>query len=317
MALKSRKIAIVGTGLVGSSCGFALVNQCVCDELLMIDINEEKAKGEAWDLTHGVEFMSQRTKIRQATFSECGDVDVIIFTAGAAPKPGQTRLDTLGVSAKICDSVVKEIMDSGFNGFFVVASNPVDIITYHIWKKSGLPKNKVIGTGTTIDSSRLKNFLSEYLRGVDVRSITAYALGEHGDSQMVPWSNVSVAGKPFFKILEEHQDINEKVNLDELAEKTVKAGWEVYNRKGTTYYGIASAVVGIIKSIFHDEKKVLPVSTLLDGEYGEKNVYTGVPTIIGKNGAEEVVEIIMTEEEMKRFRASNNVLREYMNSLGY
>ena len=314
--LKSRKIAVVGTGLVGSSCAFAMVNQCICDELLLIDINEEKAKGEAWDLTHGVPFMSQRTKVRTATYSDCTDVDVVVITAGPAPKAGQTRLDTLGVSAKICDSIVTPIMESGFNGIFVIASNPVDIITYHVWKLSGLPKNQVIGTGTTIDSSRLKNFLSEHLDGIDTRSIHAYAMGEHGDSQMCPWSNVSVAGKSFLKMREENEELA-KIDLDEIVEKTARAGWEVYNRKGTTYYGIASCVTGIIKSIFHDEKKILPVSSLLEGEYGENNVYTGVPTVIGKNGAERVVEIDMTEEEMDKFKKSNNVLREYMSHIGY
>lgn len=317
MSLKSRKIAIIGTGLVGSSCGFAIVNQCVCDELLMIDINEEKAKGEAWDLTHGVEYMSQRTKVRQGTYDECGDVDIIIFTAGAAPKPGQTRLDTLDVSAAICNSVVKEVMKSGFNGIFIIASNPVDIISYHIWKLSGLPKNQIIGTGTTIDSARLKNFLSQHLNGIDPKSIHAYSMGEHGDSQMVPWSNVSVAGKSLFKIIEEDKNLKSEINLDELVEKTARAGWEVYNRKGTTYYGIAAAVVGIVKSIFSDEKKILPVSSLLEGEYGENDVYTGVPTIIGKDGAEKVFEIDMTKEEKTKFKNSNDILRQYLKNIGY
>lgn len=317
MCLKLRKIAIVGTGLVGSSCGFALVNQCVCDELLMIDINEEKAKGEAWDLTHGVEFMSQRTKIRQATFADCSDADIVIFTAGPAPKQGQSRLDTLEVSASICNSVIKEIMKSGFDGFFVVASNPVDIISYHIWKLSGLPKNRIIGTGTTIDSSRLKNFLSKYLDDVDTRSIHAYSMGEHGDSQMVPWSNVSIAGKPLLTLIEENEKLKKEIDLDYLVEKTAKAGWEVYNRKGTTYYGIASAVVGIIKSIFSNERRILPVSALLEGEYGETDVYTGVPTIIGINGAEKVIEIDMTEEEKTKFKHSNNILKQYIKSIGY
>ncbi|MGL4771949.1 MAG: L-lactate dehydrogenase [Clostridium sp.] len=316
MSLKSRKIAIIGTGLVGSSCAFSLVNQCVCDEILMIDIDEERAKGEAWDLTHGVEFMSQRTKIRNGKYSECGDVDVVIITAGAPPKPGQTRLDTLGISAKICNSIVTPIMESGFNGFFVVASNPVDIIAYHVWKLSGLPKNQVIGTGTTIDSSRLKNLLSEHLDGIDTRSIHAYSMGEHGDSQMVPWSNVNIAGKSFLKMREENKKLA-SLNLDKIVQKTALAGWEIYERKGTTYYGIASSTVGIIKSIFHDEKKILPVSALLEGEYNEENVYCGVPTIIGKNGAEKVIEIDMTEEETSKFKNSLNILRNYMSTIGY
>ncbi|MGL5149270.1 MAG: L-lactate dehydrogenase [Clostridium sp.] len=316
MNIKARKIAIIGCGLVGSSCAFALVNQNVCDELLLIDINEEKAKGEAWDLTHGVEFMSQRTKIRNSNYSECGDADIVIITAGAAPKPGQTRLDTLGVSAKICTTIVEPIMNSGFDGIFVIASNPVDIIAYHVWKLSGLPKNQVIGTGTTIDSSRLKNILLPYLNNIDVRSIHAYSMGEHGDSQMVPWSNVHIAGKSFLQIREEDEALK-RLDLDKIVKQTALAGWEIYERKGTTYYGIASCTVGIIKSIFHDEKKILPVSSLLEGEYGECNVFSGVPTIIGKNGAESVIEIPMTEDELMKFKASNSTLRKYMKTIGY
>lgn len=316
MAVKSRKIAIVGSGLVGSSCAFALVNQCLCDEILMIDINEERAKGEVWDLTHGVEFMSQRTKIKNGSYGECKDVDIVIVTAGAPPKAGQTRLDTLGVSAKICNSIINPIMNSGFNGIFIIASNPVDIISYHVWKLSGLPKNQVIGTGTTIDSSRLKNILSEYLDGIDVRSIQAFSMGEHGDSQMVPWSNVSICGKSFLKMREENNKLKD-IDLNEVIKRTARAGWEIYERKGTTYYGIASCTVGIIKSIFHDEKKVLPVSTLLQGEYGEKNIYCGAPTIIDKEGATKVIELDMTSEELEKFKKSNNVLREYMKTIGY
>lgn len=316
MSIKNRKVAVVGTGLVGSSCAFALLNQNIAEEILMIDINEERAKGEAWDLTHGAEYMNQRTKVRQATYADCGDVDVIIVAAGGPPKPGQTRLDTLGVSAKICDSIVPPIMESGFNGYFLVVANPVDIITYHIWKLSGLPKNQVIGTGTTIDSARLKNFLSEYLGGIDPRSIHAYEMGEHGDSQMCPWSNVSIAGKSFMKMREENEDLA-KLDLDEIVERTARAGFEVLNRKGTTYYAIASCTAAIIKSIFHDEKKILPVSSLLEGEYGQENIYCGVPTVIGNNGAEQIVEIDMTDEEKAKFDNSLKVLREYMNTIGY
>ena len=314
MGLKPRKIAIIGTGLVGSSCAFALVNQCVCDELLLIDVNNEKAQGEAWDITHGVEFMDQRTKITQAELKDCSDVDVIIFTAGAGPKLGETRLDILGATIKICDSVISEIMKSGFDGFFIVASNPVDIVSYHIWKISGLPKNQVIGTGTTIDSSRLKNHLSKYLRGMDTRSIAAYSMGEHGDSQMVSWSNVSVAGKPLLKIIEEHDDLKD-IDLDDIVKKTARAGWDIYERKGTTYYGIAACVAGIIKAIFHDEKKVMPISTLLDGEYNEHDVFCGVPTIVGRNGAEEILEIQMTPSEIEKFHNSANILRNHIESI--
>lgn len=316
MTTKARKVAIIGTGLVGSSCAFALVNQCVCEEILMIDINEERAKGESWDITHAVEYMPYRTKVYNAKYEDCKDVDVIIITAGAPPKPGQTRLDTLGIGAKMCESIVTPIMNSGFNGFFILVSNPVDIISYHVWKLSGLPKNKVIGTGTSVDSARLKTLLSEKLGGVDTKSIQAFSMGEHGDSQMVPWSHVNVAGEPFLKMMAKSDQLK-NLDLDEIITNTAKAGWEIYERKGTTYYGIAAAAVAIIKSIFHDEKRIIPVSAMLDGEYGEENLFTGVPVIIGKEGTEKVIEIEMTEDEMTRFKNSNNILREYMSIIGY
>lgn len=310
MDIKLKKIAIIGTGLVGSSCGYALVNQGVCDELLLIDLNQEKARGEMLDLQNSVQFMSKRTKVKVASYEECGDVDIIIFTAGAAPKKGQTRLDTLGVSATICESVVKKVMASGFNGFFIIASNPVDIISYHIWKLSGLPKNKVIGTGTSIDTARLKDILATHLN-INPNQILAYVLGEHGDSQTIPWSIVTVGGIPL------KQYTKAPLDLQSIAHQTAQVGWDIYKQKGTTYYGIAAAVVGIIKAIYNDEQTIIPVSALLQGEYQEYNLYTGVPTIIGRNGVESALEIPMTEEELNAFKYSNNVLREYMKTIGY
>ncbi|MBA9008145.1 malate/lactate dehydrogenase [Clostridium saccharobutylicum] len=197
MSLKKSKVAIVGTGLVGSSTAFSLITQGVCDEILMIDINKEKALGEVMDLNHCIEYLNRNTKVVVGSYDQCSDVDIVVITAGAPPKPGQSRLDTLELSAKIVESIVNPIMKSGFNGYFVVISNPVDIIAYHVYKISGLPKSHVIGTGTAIDSARLKNFIGDLLN-VDPRSVQGYSMGEHGDSQMVPWSHVTVGGKSFF-----------------------------------------------------------------------------------------------------------------------
>lgn len=316
MSIKSRKVAIVGTGLVGSSCAYALINQCVCEEVIMIDINKDRAKSEALDLMHAVEYMSLRTKVRVGSYEDCKDVDAVVITAGPAPKEGQTRLDTLDVSAKICKSIVNPIINSGFNGFFIVASNPVDIISYYIWKLSGFPKNKVIGTGTALDTARLKSIISEKLGGIDTRSIQAFALGEHGDSQMVPWSRVTVAGESFFKFTESKKKFTEE-ELEGIVEETAKAGWEIINGKGSTYYGIGSTVVGILKSIFHDEKKVIPVSTLIEGEYDVEDIYMGVPSIIGKDGVERIIELEMEENEKKKLKNSENVIKEYISKLKY
>lgn len=310
MGLRKSKVAIVGTGLVGSSTAFSLITQGVCDEILMIDINEERALGEVMDLNHCIEYLNRNTKVIKGSYEQCGDVDVIVITAGAPPKPGQTRLDTLALSAKIAESIVNPIMKSGFQGHFIVISNPVDMIAYHVYKISGLPKSHIIGTGTSVDSARLKNFIGSLLN-VDPRSVQAYSMGEHGDSQMVPWSHVTVGGKSFYEILKDNKDRVGDVDLDKLVLETARAGWEVYNRKGTTYYGIASATVGIIKAIMNDENKIMPVSTLLDGEYGEYDVFCGVPAVLNADGVKEVVEIHMTEEELEKFKKSAELIREY------
>lgn len=314
MKISKSKVAIVGTGLVGSTTAYSLITQGVCDEVMMIDINKERAYGEMLDLQDSIEYLNRNVKITTGTFEECGDVDIVVITAGAPPKPGQSRLDTLDLSARICRSIVNPIMASGFDGIFIVISNPVDMITHYVQFLSGLPKNQVIGTGTAIDSARLKNIIANLVK-VDPRSVHAYSMGEHGDSQMVPWSTVTVAGKPFYDVIADNQELVGDVDLDELVHKTAKEGWEIYNRKGTTYYGIATACTGIIKAILNDENRIIPVSTLLEGEYGEKDVYAGVPTILNRTGAADVLEIHMTPGELARFKESVSVIRENTNKL--
>ena len=314
MKISKSKVAIVGCGLVGSTTAFSLITQGICDEVLMIDINKERAYGEMLDLQDSIEYLNRNVKVRTGEYSDCGDVDIIVITAGAPPKQGQTRLDTLELSAKICKSIVDPIMKSGFDGIFLVISNPVDIIAHYVYFLSGLPKNQVIGTGTAIDSARLQNRIAQLIK-VDPRSVHAYSMGEHGDSQMVPWSTVTVAGKPFYDVIADNKDLVGDVNLDELVYKTTQEGWEILNRKGTTYYGIATACVGIIKAILYDENRIIPVSTFLEGEYGEKGVYAGVPTVLNRNGASDVLEIHMKSEELERFKASVQLIREYTDKI--
>ena len=310
MKIKTSKVAVVGCGLVGSSTAFSLVTQGVCDEILMIDINQERALGEVLDLRDTIKYLDRNVKVRTASYADCSDVDIIVITAGAPPQKGQTRLDTLEVSAKIVKTIVDPVMASGFDGIFIVVSNPVDIIAHYVYKLSGLPKNQVIGTGSSLDTSRLQNFIAE-LVNVDPRSVYAYSMGEHGDSQMVPWSTVTVAGKSFNDIIQDNKDLVGDVDLDEIVKKTTREGWEIYNRKGTTYYGIATACAGIIKAILYDENRIIPVSTLLEGEYGETGVFAGVPTILNRTGAADILEIHMTDEELNKFHQSVEILREY------
>jgi len=314
MVIKKSKIAVIGCGLVGSSTAFSLVTQGVCDEVLMIDINEERAFGEVLDLRDTIKYLDRNVKVNKGTYADCGDVDIIVIAAGAPPKMGQTRLDTLEISAKIAKSIVGPVMESGFDGIFIVVSNPVDMIAYFVHQLSGLPKNQVIGTGTALDTSRLQNFIAEMVK-VDPRSVYAYSLGEHGDSQMVPWSTVTIAGKPFYDVIQDNQELMGDVDLDEIVKKTIKEGWEILNRKGTTSYGIAAACVGIIKAILYDENKIIPVSTLLEGEYGESGVFVGVPTVLNRTGAADVLEIHMTFEELEKFRNSVRLLREYCDKI--
>ncbi|MDD6201806.1 MAG: L-lactate dehydrogenase [Lachnospiraceae bacterium] len=310
MEMKRNKVAIVGCGLVGSTTAFSLITQGICDEVLMIDINKERAYGEMLDLADCIEYLNRNVKVRTGEYADCKDVDIIVITAGAPPKQGQSRLDTLEVSAKICKSIVEPIMASGFDGIFIVVSNPVDIITHYVQILSGLPKNQVIGTGTAIDSARLQNMIAQ-IAGVDPRSVHAYSMGEHGDSQMVPWSTVTVAGKPFYDVIQDNKERIGEVDLDNLVYKTTQQGWEILNRKGTTYYGIATACAGVIKAILDDENRIVPVSTLLEGEYGERDVYAGVPTILNRTGASDVLEIHMTPGELARFKESVSLIREY------
>ncbi|ADL52400.1 L-lactate dehydrogenase [Clostridium cellulovorans] len=314
MKISKRKVVIVGCGLVGSSTAFSLVTQGICDEILMIDINKEKALGEVLDLRDSIQYLSHNVKVKVGTYADCSDADIVVITAGAPPKKGESRLDTLEMGIKICKSIVEPIMSSGFDGIFVVISNPVDIMAYYVYKLSGLPKNQVIGTGTALDSARLKNFIAQIVN-VDPRSVHAYSMGEHGDSQMIPWSTVTIEGKQFDDVIQDNKALVGDVSLDELVMKTVKGGWEIYNRKGTTCYGIASTCAGIIKTIFQDENKIIPVSTLLEGEYGETEVFAGVPTILNRNGATDVLEIHMTDNELKRFKDSATLIKSYIKKI--
>lgn len=309
MTINRSKVVIVGAGLVGSSTAFSLITQGVCDEVMIIDINKDKARGEVTDLCHCVEYLNRNVKVTEGNYNDCGDADIVVVTAGAPPKPNQTRLDTLELSAKIAKSIVEPIMDSGFGGHFIVVSNPVDIIAYYVYKLSGLPKNQVIGTGTAMDSARLKYFIGELIH-VDPRSVQGYTMGEHGDSQMCPWSHVTVGGKRITDILKDNDEY-QNVNLDEIVKRVTRVGFEILEVKGTTCYGIATTVAGITKAILNDENKIIPVSTLLEGEFGEYDVFCGVPVILNRGGVEDVVEVHMTEEELIKFKESVAVIREH------
>ena len=309
MNVSTSKVAIVGCGFVGSSTAFSLVTQGICDEVMMIDINEEKALGEVKDLKNAIRYLNRNVRVRVGHYEDCKDVDIVIITAAVPGGPGKSRLAMAEGSAQICKSIVKPIMESGFDGIFIVVSNPVDIMAHFVYKLSGLPKNQVIGTGTSLDSARLANFIAD-LVNMDPRNVHAYCMGEHGDSQVVPWSTVTVAGKSFYDLVDDNKELVGDVDLDELVRMTTREGWEIVTRKGTTYYGIASACAGIVKAILQDENKIIPVSALLEGEYGEYDVYAGVPVVLNRTGASDIGVLRLTEEEMEKFKASVAIIRE-------
>jgi len=311
---KSRKVAIVGAGMVGSSCAYSMVNQAICDEIMMIDRTYDRAMAQALDLSHCMDFTSTRTKVYAGTHSDCAGMDVVILTAGANPKAGQTRLDVLEASAVITREIITNIMAGGFDGIFVVAANPVDIVTYMVWKISGLPRHRIIGTGTSIDSSRLKTLLSDVF-SIDPRSVNGYALGEHGESQFVAWSHVTIGGKPILQIMDQHRERFQHLDLEDISRKTKDAGWEIFTKKGSTHFGIGSALAYITRSILNDEHKIIAVSAILDGEYGQSGICTGVPAIIGNTGIQELLELNLNTEEAEKFNASCSIVRSGIESL--
>ncbi|MDH6370881.1 L-lactate dehydrogenase [Paenibacillus sp. PastF-3] len=314
MKSKSRKVAIVGAGMVGSSCAYSMVNQAICDEIMMIDRTYDRAMAQALDLSHCMDFTSTRTKVYAGTHSDCAGMDVVILTAGANPKAGQTRLDVLEASAVITREIITNIMAGGFDGIFVVAANPVDIVTYMVWKISGLPRHRIIGTGTSIDSSRLKTLLSDVF-SIDPRSVNGYALGEHGESQFVAWSHVTIGGKPILQIMDQHRERFHHLDLEDISRKTKDAGWEIFTKKGSTHFGIGSALAYITRSILNDEHKIIAVSAILDGEYGQSGICTGVPAIIGNTGIQELLELNLNTEEAEKFNASCSIVRSGIESL--
>lgn len=311
MSIKTRKIVIVGSGNVGSHCAFSLAIQGICDEIVMIDKIEKKANAEAVDLSDTVSYLPHYVKSKKGTFKDCEDADIVVVSLGIPPEDNKSRLDYLEDTIKEVNTIIDPILESGFNGIFIVISNPVDVIAHYIWKKTGFPRNKVFGTGTTLDSSRLRRILSDET-GIDQKSIQAYCMGEHGDSQMVPWSHVYFGGKPLFDLMKEKPETYGKLNLDELTNRTANAAYEIIAGKGCTEFGIGVGLSEIVKAILHDEKRILPASTLLEGQYGEENVFASVPVILGKNGVEEVVEINLTEKEKSQFNHTCGVLKEYI-----
>ncbi|MFL1673895.1 L-lactate dehydrogenase [Paenibacillus dendritiformis] len=309
---KVTRVALVGSGFVGSSYAFALFNQGLAAELVIIDANRPKAEGDAMDLNHGLPFASNM-RIWAGDYSDCKDADLVVITAGANQAPGETRLDLIGKNAKIFQSIVQSVMESGFNGLFLVATNPVDVLTYATWKYSGLPASRVIGSGTILDTARLRYLLGERLE-VDPRNVHAYIMGEHGDTELPVWSNVSIGGQPLADYRKTHgQPTDEELNR--IFINVRDAAYHIIERKGATYYGIAMGLARLTKAILKNENSVLSVSTLLTGEYGLEDVYLGVPAVVNRQGIRDLYELHLTDEEKQKLHHSASVLKEAIASI--
>lgn len=295
----ANKVMIVGTGNVGASVGYCLVNQrTAVSELVLTDINMEDAEGEAMDLRDTLAVSPAYMKIYAGTYKDAGDCDIIIITAGAPQKPGETRMDLLKKNAAIFKDMVGQIMESGFSGIFIVVSNPMDVMTYLTWRYSGLPSEQVIGSGTILDSARLRYRISERL-GVSPKSVHAFQVGEHGDTEFALWSLSNLGGQPLTDLLTEKE-------RDEIEDFARKEAYEIINKKGATYYGIGACVTKLVNCILGDEKRVLPVSSYDDFA----DVYNGFPAVVGRHGIVRRLELKITEEEGMKFQKSTNALKE-------
>lgn len=305
--MKKSKIILVGTGFVGMSMAYSMLNRGGIDELVLIDIDKEKAIGEEMDLSHGLPYAPQKMRIKAGNYSDCKDAGIVVITAGATQKPGQTRLDLIEINTKIMKDITCEIMESGFNGIIIVASNPVDLMAYVVLKVSGLPKNQVIGSGTVLDTARLRYLMANYLK-VSSKNIHAYIMGEHGDSSFVPWNHAYVGCK---KILDVVKEGKYKIkNLDEIHKEVVNAGYEIIEKKKATYYGIGMALNRLVRAILDNENSILTVSTYLDGEYGQEGIYIGVPAIINSKGVREVLQLELSKEEQEKLDNSCEIMKE-------
>ena len=304
-----RKVVLVGTGAVGTAYAYSLVNQGFVTELVLVDANTEKAEGEAMDLIHGMAFASTNMKVSAGTYDDCKDARIVVITAGANQKPGETRLQLVERNTKIMQSIIQSIKASGFDGIIVVASNPVDVLSYVAYKESGLPANRVIGSGTTLDSARFRVLLGEYFE-VDPRNVHAVIVGEHGDSELPVFSQASIGAEELENVLVRRNNPSDKENLDRIFNEARNAAYEIISRKGVTNFGIGMCLARITKAILDNEHSILPVSCLLNGEYGQKDIYMSVPAVVTRDGVKEVIELKLNEEEKALFAKSADILRK-------
>lgn len=303
----NRKVVLVGAGFVGMSMAYSLLNQGGVDELILIDVNKDKTIGEEMDLSHGLPYAPHKMKIKAGDYDECRDANIVVITAGLNQKPGQSRLDLAVANAKIMKEITQNVMANGFNGIFIVASNPVDLMSYVVAQVSGMPKSRVIGSGTVLDTARLRYLIAEYLE-VSSKNVHAYILGEHGDSSLVPWEHCYVGCKKMIDIMKDNNHPME--DLKKIHDGVWQAAYEIIDKKKATYYGIGMALNRLVKAVLNDENAILTVSTYQNGEYGQEGMYIGVPAIINKNGVKEILELKLNDEDQAKFNHSCEIMKE-------
>lgn len=300
----NNKVVIIGCGNVGMSYAYALLNQrTYVNRLVLIDLNKDRIEGEVMDLNHCLPYAPSKISINIGDYQDCKDANIVMIAAGAAQKPGETRMDLIHKNAAIFKDIIDKVMASGFNGIFLVATNPLDVMTYLTYKYSKLPANKVIGSGTSLDTARLQNIIGKKLC-INPKNIQGFVIGEHGDSEFIPWSNANIG----------LQNIREYMTLEEMAEienEVRNAAYEIINKKGATYYGIGMALVRITNAILGNENTILALSV-----YDEKNdCYIGLPAIVNKNGADRLIKLKLTEEEKEKLNKSISIIKKSINNL--
>lgn len=309
------KVSIIGTGFVGSTTAYTLMLNGLFSELVLIDVNVTKAKGEAMDLNHGLPF-AKPVRIYQGTYEDSRDSDLIIITAGANQKPGETRIDLVHKNTAIFRDIVSQVVkyNSPENTLLLVVTNPVDILTYVTWKLSGFPINRVLGSGTVLDTARFKYLIGEHV-GVDARNVHGYILGEHGDTELPAWSLTTIAGMPMDVYCATCNGCNGRQNREQIFDEVRNSAYKIIDAKGATYYAVALAVERIVEAIMRDEHSILTVSSILQGQYGISDVALSVPTVVDRNGINNVLEVPLTGEELKLLKKSADSLKEIVKDL--
>lgn len=310
-----RKVVIVGCGFVGSSSAFALMQSGLFSEMVLIDLDQDRAEGEAMDISHGVPFAGPM-QIYAGNYDDIKDAAIIVITAGANQKPEETRLDLVQKNSKIMESVVSEIAARDYKGILLIVSNPVDILTHVALKVSGFPESRVFGSGTVLDTARLRHHLGQHL-GVDSRSVHAFVIGEHGDSEIAAWSSANVSGVPLSTLCEMRGHYNHVGNTESIADQVKNSAYEIIAKKDATYYGIAMAVKRICQAVVRDEKSILPISRRMHGEYALEDVVLSMPAIVGAGGVETPIPISLDEKEVTKLHESADTLQEIMAQLPY